>query len=392
MLALLATVAALAAPVTGDATNVTATTATLNGTDDTNAATVFHYGTTEAKSLTTDPVPVVNGEAHTDVTDLSANTTYHFAIDGGQDVTFKTLPNPKPPAVGNQHATAITGGSAHLSATVSPNGAETTYWFQYGRSTRYGKRTARLTVPAGSAPVKVEADVGGLLGYTRYHWRLFARNAAGDTPGPDRAFQTKRIATSVTLFSDRGKVRRGRGVTLGGRVTGAGANQMVLALERQRFPFTAPFKPVRTTRAGSDGGYLFTVDHVWTLTRFRVVTQTLTPLTSAVRAVRVKPRTTIGARTIGRKRARVEGTIRPAITGELSLQRRQRSGAWQQVRHRAIASAKTFSFTVERVRKRSRAFRVVVLPVRGAYVKATTGTVFVSPRPARAKGHQAAAG
>jgi hypothetical protein len=391
MLALLATVATLAAPVTGDATNVTATTATLNGTDDTAATTTFHYGTTSAYGLTTDPVPVTGGEAHADVTDLTPNTTYHFAIDGGADNTFRTLPNPKAPGVSDERAAAITGTAAHLSATVTPNGADTTYWFQYGRSTSYGHRTTRLTVPAGAA-VKVEADVSGLLGYTRYHWRLFARNSAGNTPGRDRAFQTKRIATSVTLFSDRGKVAWGRGVTLGGRVTGAGANQMVLALEQQRFPFTAPFKAVRTTRAGSDGGYLFTVDHVWKLTRFRVVTQTVTPLTSAVRSLRVAPRTKIAARTIGRKRARVEGTIRPAITGELSLQRRTKSGGWTQVRHRAIAATKSFSFTVQRVRRAYRAYRVVVLPVRGAYVKATTRSVLVSPRPARAKGHQAAAG
>jgi hypothetical protein len=391
MLALLATVAALAAPVTGDATNVTATTATLNGTDDSAVTTTFHYGTTEAKTLVTDPVPVTDGEAHADVTGLTPNTTYHFAIDGGDDKTFRTLPNPKAPSVGNERATAITGDAVHLSATVNPNGADTTYWFQYGRSTSYGRRTAKLTVPAGAAAT-VEADVSGLLGYTRYHWRLFARNDAGNAPGRDRAFQTKRVATSLTLFSDRGKVGWGRGVTLGGRVTGAGANQMVLALEQQRFPFTAPFKPVRTTRAGSDGGYLFTVDHVWKLTRFRVVTQTLTPLTSAVTSVRVAPRTTIAARTIGRKRARVEGTIRPATTGELSLQRRMKAGGWTQVRHRAITATKTFSFTVQRVRKAYRAYRVVVLPVRGAYVKATSRSVLVSPRPARAKGHQAAAG
>jgi hypothetical protein len=62
------------------------------------------------------------------------------------------------------------------------------------------------------------------------------------------------------------------------------------------------------------------------------------------------------------------------------------------VKHRAITGAKTFSFTVFRARKVTRAYRVIVLPARGAYVKATTSTVFVSRRPARAKGHQAAAG
>ena len=399
MLALLAVMVAAATATTGPADQITSTSATLHGTVSGATDERFVYGTSvDPDFFSTPKQTVTDGEVTATVTDLTPDTTYHYELRAdngtimGGDKTFRTLPSAKAPSVGNQLATAITGDAAHLSATVNPNGAATTYYFQYGRTTGYGHRTARVTIPAGTTAVKVQADLSGLRGYTRYHWRLFARNAAGNTPGRDRAFQTKRVATSVTLFTSRAKVGWGRGVTLGGRVTGAGADQMPLALERQPFPFTAPFELVRTTHAGSDGGYLFTVDHVWTLTRFRVVTQTLTPLTSAVTAVRVAPRTTIAARTIGRKRARVRGTIRPAITGELSLQRRQRPGAWTQVRRRAISGAKSFSFTVERVRKRYRSFRVVVLPVRGAYVKATTRSVAVSPRPGRAKAHPAAAG
>jgi hypothetical protein len=390
MLALLATLA-LATITTTPATNVTATSATLNGTDDTNATTTFQYGTTTAYGLTAGPVPVTGGEAHADVTGLSANTTYHFKIAGGQDLTFKTLPNPTPPGVTDQHATAVTETGAHLSATLSPNGAETTYYFQYGRSSSYGNRTTPTAVPVGN-PVAVAADLTGLRPYTRYHWRLFARNAAGNTAGRDHTFRTGRVATALALVSTRKTVQWGRGVTLGGRVSGFGVNQMTLALEQEQFPFGTGFSEVRTTHAGSDGGYLFSIDNVWSLTRYRVVTRTLTPLTSAVAAVRVAPRTTIATRTLSRKRARVAGTIRPAIIGELSLQRRLATGRWAQVRHRTITGAKSFAFKVFRARKVNRAYRVVVLPARGAYVKAATRAVLVSRRPARAKGHRAAAG
>jgi hypothetical protein len=391
MLALLATVTALATITTAPATNVTSSSATLNGTDDTHATATFQYGTTTGYGLTAGPVAVVGGEAHADVSGLSANTTYHFKIDGGQDATFKTLPNPTPPGITDQHATAVTTDGVHLSATLDPNGAETTYYFQYGRSTSYGNRSTTVTVPAG-ATATVAADVTGLRPYTRYHWRLFARNAAGNTPGRDHTFRTARLATALTLFSTRSIVQYGRGVTLGGRVSGFGTNQMALALQQEQFPFGAGFQEVRTTHAGSDGGYLFSIDNVWALSHYRVVTQTQTPLTSPVTLVRVAPRTTIAARSLSRKRARIAGTLRPAITGELSLQRRLASGHWAQVKHRALAAATTFSFKVFRARKVNRAYRVVVLPVKGAYVKATSRKVVVSRRPARARGHRAAAG
>jgi hypothetical protein len=388
MIALLAT---LAVAATLPATNVTTTTATLNGTDDSNTTTTFQYGTTTSYGLTAS-ASVDGGQAHADVTGLSPNTTYHYKIAGGNDVTFRTAPNPTPPGVTDQHATGVTTSGAHLSAALDPNGAATTYYFQYGRSTGYGNRSTPVTMPAGANPVAVAADISALRPYTRYHWRLYARNSAGITRGRDHTFRTGRVASSITLFSSRAKVRYGRGVTLGGRVTGAGTNGMTLRLEKEAFPFGTGFASVKTTKVSGDGGYLFSVDNVWALTRFRVVTETQTPLTSAVTAVKSVPRTTIATTLLGRKRARISGRIRPAISGELSLQRRSTSGRWSQVKHRSLTGAKSYSLKVFRARKLNRAYRVVVLPARGAYVKATTRKVIVTRRPARARGHRAAAG
>jgi len=388
MIALLAT---LAVAATLPATNVTTTTATLNGTDDTNPTTTFQYGTTTTYGLTAS-ASVVGGEAHADVSGLSPNTTYHYRIAGGNDVTFRTAPNPTPPGVTDQHATGVTTSGAHLSAALDPNGAATSYYFQYGRSTSYGNRSTPATMPAGTSPVAVAADISGLRPYTRYHWRLYAKNSAGITRGRDHTFRTGRVASSITLFSSRAKVQYGRGITLGGRVTGAGTNGMTLRLEQEAFPFGTGFASLKTTKVSGDGGYLFSVDNVWALTHFRVVTETPTPLTSAVTSVKSAPRTTIATTVLGRKRARISGKIRPAISGELSLQRRSASGRWSQIKHRSLTGATSYSLKVLRARKLNRAYRVVVLPARGAYVKATTRKVIVTRRPARARGHRAAAG
>ena len=394
MLTVLATMLALAAPVTGPATDITNTSATLNGTADTAGTAYFEYGAGTGYGLKTDTQTVTAGAVTEPVTNLSPNTTYHFRLvlngDEANDMTFRTAPNPTPPGVDRQIASGVGTGRAHVSASLDPNGAETTYYFQYGRTTGYGNRTQQLTA-TGTEPVTVEADLSGLRPYTRYHWRLFARNAAGRTGGTDRTFRTDRLATALTLFGSRTVVGWNRGVMLGGRVSGAGVRGMGLELQRQPFPFDRPFTRVRTTRAGEDGGYLFDVDHVTAATRYRVVSQTQAPVTSAVALVRARPRTSIRARLLSRKRARVSGTIVPAVTGELSLQRKGRTG-WKQIRHRALSAATTFSFKVFRVRTATRAYRVVVLPVRGAYVKAKSRAVFVSRRPGRARGHRAAAG
>jgi hypothetical protein len=395
MLAALATMVVLAAGATTlPATDVTNTSATLNGSLEGATEAHFQYGTTTDYGSRID-VEAADGPVSAPVTDLSPNTTYHFKLfsdaGDGDDVKFTTAPNPKPPAVGNQRATKITTTSAHLSATLNPNGAATTYYFQYGRTTRYGHRTSAVTVPAGTQPVAVQADLSGLRPYTRYHWRLNASNSAGRGLGPDRAFPTARLATAVTLYTAAKVVQWGHGVMLGGRVTGAGVRGMTLTLERQQFPYDGAFAQVRTTRADEDGGYLFSIDNVWAATRFRVVSQTQDPRASAVVTVNARPRARIAGRLLNRARARISGTIAPAITGELSLQRRTAS-RWVQVRQRALVDSKKYSFKVWRARKVTRAYRVVVLPARGAYAKATSRKVFVSPRPGRARGHRAAAG
>ena len=98
--------------------------------------------------------------------------------------------NPAPPAVTTGAAQSVDRTAATLTATVDPNGAETTYRFQYGTSTSYGLVTAEATVPAGDAPVPVSVRITGLTESTTYHYRVTATNAAGVVNGADRTLRT----------------------------------------------------------------------------------------------------------------------------------------------------------------------------------------------------------
>ncbi|MGN6189912.1 MAG: fibronectin type III domain-containing protein [Conexibacter sp.] len=195
----------LADVTTGVATNVGPTTARIGGifnADGLSATCTFEYGETSSYGSTapcspdpgsgSTPVPV-----HADISGLTPGTTYHYRLTGtsadgtatGLDQTFTT---PQAPAVGGGTAT-VGSTSATLKATVNPQGAATTYHFEYGTTTAYG---ASAPVPdasagSGSSDKNVSVDVDNLQPGTTYHFRVVATNAAGTTEGGDHTFTTR---------------------------------------------------------------------------------------------------------------------------------------------------------------------------------------------------------
>jgi len=95
-----------------------------------------------------------------------------------------------PPKVSTGSATSVTSTSATLNGTVNPNGASTTYYFQYGTTTSYGSNTSSTSAGSGSSGVSASASVSGLSSNTTYHYRLVASNSAGTSYGGDRTFTT----------------------------------------------------------------------------------------------------------------------------------------------------------------------------------------------------------
>ena len=88
-------------------------------------------------------------------------------------------------------ASAVAATGATLNGVVDPNGAATSYAFEYGTSTAYGQQTAAVPAGAGTDPVAAAATIGGLQPGVQYHFRLLAiRNGVIADTAADRTFTT----------------------------------------------------------------------------------------------------------------------------------------------------------------------------------------------------------
>ncbi|HET7054137.1 MAG TPA: S8 family serine peptidase, partial [Solirubrobacterales bacterium] len=108
------------------------------------------------------------------------------------------------PHVLAEAATEVTVQSATLHGKVDPEGADTTYEFEYGTSTSYG---TSIPVPAkavghGMGEKEVSAGLSGLSPHTNYHYRLAATNAEGTSYGKDQTFTTPRNNVVTELESE----------------------------------------------------------------------------------------------------------------------------------------------------------------------------------------------
>jgi len=228
--------------VTGSATSVTQTTATLGATVNPNGGTIgecaFEYGTTTAYGSSascaslpgsgTSPV-----EVSAELEGLSANTTYHFRIVAtnaggsgtGADATLTTPPNA--PTVLSGTASAVRQTTATLGASVNPNGGNVSECrFEYGTSVFYEATQPCAALPgSGTSPVEVSTAIEGLSANTTYHFRIVATNAGGTSSGTDTTFTTLPNPPTVTSISPNiGPEAGGTSVTIAGtNLSGASA-------------------------------------------------------------------------------------------------------------------------------------------------------------------------
>jgi hypothetical protein len=374
-----ATAAAQAPPdvITGAAQPGT-TTATLNGTVDPNGTPTsyhFEYGTTtdyglesptQAAGSGPDPLPV-----QATVSGLTASTTYHYRLVAGDvrgaDATFTTTaatPNPAVPAISRLSATDKTPTSARLTARIDPNRAATTWYVEWGTSTRFGSRSPDQTIPVGDGAVPISAPIGNLPTHTKIYWRVVASNAAGLRRTGTASFTTLRAPTGITLTAFPAIVTWGGNVSVSGRVQGTGVNGLTVALEQAAFPYSAGFREVATARTGSSGDFRFSSRPLTIATHFRAVTRTSVSVTSSVIGAKVRAYVGIRRTRKTRRALRLTGRVQPGLPdGRATLQRRTRSGGWAFVKRKALSGASTsssaYTFKVRRLR-RAATYRVKV--------------------------------
>ena len=212
---------AVNAVATEAATDITKTSVTLRGsydgaTNDTPPGPLegfryyFEWGQTRSYGNTTATPPGPDGGAHAETVHVSApvtglpiavigSTPYHYRLvvsnstgaTYGPDMTFATEPA-DPPLVAEVRAEDIRPTAATITASVDPNGAQTSFVVEYGTkiTPAYPDATLARSVGAGFGAVAVGAPIESLTPGTVYHYRVSATSGSGTTVGPDRTFTT----------------------------------------------------------------------------------------------------------------------------------------------------------------------------------------------------------
>ncbi|MDI7269144.1 MAG: hypothetical protein QME96_14235, partial [Myxococcota bacterium] len=241
------TPAAPEAPVvtTEPATDVTSTTATLNGSATPNRADAtgwFRYSATDpgacddafgtrapatsGTSLGADGSAVAFGEA---LTGLAPATTYYYCAIAsnavgtsfGELLTLTT--EAAPPTVTTTAPTDVTDDSAVLNGSAIANGDATTGWFRYDTTDpgacddSFGVRapaTGGLTLGAGTAAVAFSEMIWGLTRGTVYYYCAIAENSQGMAFGEIVSFAPG--ATPPTVTTEAASGVDGRSATIAG--------------------------------------------------------------------------------------------------------------------------------------------------------------------------------
>lgn len=132
-------------------------------------------------------------------------------LDTAQADDCDSSTSPSAPAVTTGAASGVTDTAATLNGTVNPEGAATTYQFQYGTSTSYGSvaPASPASAGSGSSAVSESASLSGLSASTTYDYRLVATNATGTTDGGNQTFTTPAASSPGSAFTPVGGLIQG---------------------------------------------------------------------------------------------------------------------------------------------------------------------------------------
>lgn len=200
----------------------TDTTVVVTGTVNPNGAITsywYEYGTTPSMDKVTvkqtlgSGFNVISSPAY--ITGLTKNTLYYFRLNAENQhgkvsngtLTFTTsdsVSTPPPgslPTTKSLPATNIARTSADLHGEVTPNQADTQYWFEYGPTANLGNTSNFVVAGKGTSKLPVAASLSGLNPATTYYFRLNAQNLFGTVNGTTLNFVTDGPAISATPLS-----------------------------------------------------------------------------------------------------------------------------------------------------------------------------------------------
>jgi hypothetical protein len=251
--------------VTADATAIAVTTATLRGQVTPNGLATtwwFEYGTSTAYGSKTASRSAGSGTSARAVTDgitrLTAGRSYHFRLVAqnssgrvyGADRSFTTV---GAPTATTGAAQSVGPDSAQLVGSLDTLGRTTTWWFDYGTTTTYGKSTTHRSAGSKAGAQTVTTPLTGLAANTVYHYRLVAKSDGGTRYGADATFTT----TGVSLVVAAHQVVFGGRIRLTGSVPTHTAGEQVIVFSKAYG--NGSFRSIATVLSGADGVWSYLV-------------------------------------------------------------------------------------------------------------------------------------
>ncbi len=199
---------------TADGASVSSSTAGVTGEVRPNGAATtywYEYGETSGLGSKTSVQNVGSGFTFIQtpgfITGLKADTQYHYRLSAknsfgtvnGNTFTFETNNDPRPtgsiPTVTTRSASGVTSQGVALNANVDPNGANTTYWFEYGKDINLGNLTGFTSAGSGTSAQSVSVSLNGIESGTKYYFRVNAQNQFGTVNGTILNFTTTGATT-----------------------------------------------------------------------------------------------------------------------------------------------------------------------------------------------------
>ena len=209
-------------PTTDPASNVQNTTATINGTVNSNGAqttVTFTWGTdstlstgTTTTAATQSPLaPTALLPVSLGLTGLTGGTTYYFKVNatnsGGGPISGSILsfvtPSVPLPSTTTTPATSVTTTTATINGTGTSNGAQSTIEFKWGTDATLTTGTtttlaAQSPLSSSSSGAAVSLALTGLTPFTTYYFRTIITNTNGTETGIIRSFTTLQVPPSAT--------------------------------------------------------------------------------------------------------------------------------------------------------------------------------------------------